>query len=600
MNLNYIYEGWMTKAGANYSNWRERYARVFREDNQQLILAYYPSESSTKEKGRLLLSQTLTYFCCSVNNHATVYIILPARTWIFSYKTEKLRTMFVDICLDKSNEGRVVKDGWLSHPSTPQSVLGGMMSGMMKGNSGFRRHCVILDSGFVLQHTKHYGGYVGAFDVRATSSIVAKEEGGLYSLILTCDPFEVALAAYVEKKDDMARLEANLAKLESKGDKLKRIFSQQDVSAGKQETSEKNYKKYMKRWNATTTALSELNQELLQLEDVMAKSKDEQVTTQVWHLLSEVQGGAGYLLGPKAELSSWLLALEDSRDGTNNSMPIGRSKRTSTKSKSKSVDKNTKRSETSEGSRLHRKRNKHKREKREKRAKKSPTLMEDNNEDNEEDNEDIGSVDISGSLPDGWGSAEFVHPKTKKRQSYFFHQASTGGTSTTWERPTESYQMPAETKKETNTSTTSETSAETSAENQSKQYRSRRLSKEGRTLFKQSINLEESGGIFSGQKCGGTSREASKEAEEWSNGKTLREMLLKIHHMSYLVKEPVLSNGKMDDDPEVELKRVQKSYRKAIRQLHPDRTCNRDDVSDYEKSLGSSLFSLLKGKMTDQ
>ena len=75
-------------------------------------------------------------------------------------------------------------------------------------------------------------------------------------------------------------------------------------------------------------------------------------------------------------------------------------------------------------------------------------------------------------------------------------------------------------------------------------------------------------------------------------------MLQTIHLISYLVKEPMLSNEKMHDDPDIELAKVQKSYRKTIRLVHPDRTMRRTDVSEYEKLLGSALFTLLKGAMT--
>lgn len=63
--------------------------------------------------------------------------------------------------------------------------------------------------------------------------------------------------------------------------------------------------------------MQELNHELKKLESVMATSKDEQVVVHRWFL----DDRGGYLLGPKAELSSWLIALEDSRDGTEKGAP---------------------------------------------------------------------------------------------------------------------------------------------------------------------------------------------------------------------------------------------------------------------------------------
>ena len=97
----------------------------------------------------------------------------------------------------------------------------------------------------------------------------------------------------------------------------------------------------------------------------------------------------------------------------------------------------------------------------------------------------------------------------------------------------------------------------------------------------------------------GTSREASDEATEWSQNKTLSEMLQHIHEISYLISEQMLQKNEVNyDDPELMLANIQKSYRKSIRQLHPDRTTRRKDVNNYEKALGSSLFSILKEKMT--
>ena len=60
----------------------------------------------------------------------------------------------------------------------------------------------------------------------------------------------------------------------------------------------------------------------------------------------------------------------------------------------------------------------------------------------------------------------------------------------------------------------------------------------------------------------------------------------------------MLSDARMNNDPEVEMKNITKAYRKTIRLLHPDRTTRRRDVSEYEKLLGSTLFALLKDKMS--
>ena len=125
----------------------------------------------------------------------------------------------------------------------------------------------------------------------------------------------------------------------------------------------------------------------------------------------------------------------------------------------------------------------------------------------------------------------------------------------------------------------------------------RRLSHEGKKLLSQ-LSQDDTSSMFPGQKCHGTSKDASKEASQWARGKTLRVMLLTMHEISYLIKEPMLSDARMNNDPEVEMKNITKAYRKTIRLLHPDRTTRRRDVSEYEKLLGSTLFALLKDKMS--
>ena len=621
-----VWEGWLTKAGEKHKNFKDRYARVFMS-TEQLILTYHASnEQHVKEKGRLNLSNTITYFCCNTNNRATIYLVLPTRTWIFSYPSEELRTVFIQKCLTDAS-ANIIKEGWLSIPQTFFGSMRNVLGNMLGKNT--RKHCVVLDSGFVLVFkTETYTGYESAFDIHATSSIrttdktTDKTTDGEDSLILTSDPFELALSTYEEKKQVQQNLQESLLKLEAKGNKLKKQFSNKDLL---KETTEKNYKKYMKRWNTKTATMQELNHELKKLESVMATSKDEQVVVHRWFL----DDRGGYLLGPKAELSSWLIALEDSRDGTNNSGCRGETNETTAAAAAATARNKHRRgssqanlvesrgsgkgnggnsssntssnSSTSRSGRTHRKkRNQHKREKN---SESGPSLVEDP-DGNEE------------SLPEGWKSAEFVHPATKRRQSYFFHQHSTGGTSTTWTKPTEPY-IKSKEKKEAVPQSQQESQQESqqvpqevppevpqedAKEAAPLRSRSRRLSAEGKSLLRQSMTgagaSDDASVKYPNQK-NGTSREASDEATEWSQNKTLSEMLQHIHEISYLISEQMLQKNEVNyDDPELMLANIQKSYRKSIRQLHPDRTTRRKDVNNYEKALGSSLFSILKEKMT--
>ena len=101
---------------------------------------------------------------------------------------------------------------------------------------------------------------------------------------------------------------------------------------------------------------------------------------------------------------------------------------------------------------------------------------------------------------------------------------------------------------------------------------------------------------FPGQKTVGSKASAFNEASAWAEGMSLREMLCSVHKLSAIVPEKLLRR-KMDADPEVELAKVEKAYRKAIRTLHPDRSARKAQFSQYEKWLAAALFSIIKEEM---
>ena len=104
-------------------------------------------------------------------------------------------------------------------------------------------------------------------------------------------------------------------------------------------------------------------------------------------------------------------------------------------------------------------------------------------------------------------------------------------------------------------------------------------------------------GQFPGQKTVGSKAAAFDEASKWAEGMSLREMLCNVHRLSAIVPERLLSR-KMDSDPEAELNKVEKAYRRAIRMLHPDRSARKAQFSQYEKWLAAALFSIIKEEMS--
>ena len=598
----------MSKAAEAHNNWKDRFIRVISSKStpSNLTLAYFTSDKESKEKGHFILTDAKTYYCCEKSSRGpTLFIICENRTWIFAFPTEDQRSSFTGACFDKKPSS-VIKEGWLSIPSSQpgSSMFGSVLNRMQtRGAAARQRYFVVLNSGYVvIFKTDTHDGYEDICNLRFTSSIVTSSP--VHSIVLTFDP-SVMLHAHLQEKVELKKvLTRDLTGLEKKGNKLKRQFSTKDLSNEKRETSEKNYKKYMRRWNRMTAEINEVEIKIATLEEQLTSLKHDKLSIQVWNLLTEEQGGTGYLLGPAAELSSWLLAFEDARDETTQSQPSSHH-RTSSSGNSRK----TKLRKKTPVIRERRKQHKHIREgssgmdSNARRGRNRDDFVASDHEETPEGESEGGVVEEKeeeAPLPSGWAETEYRDPKTNEKKKYYFRQASENNTSTTWDRPTVEAESSGVQRGEAEEV---EAGAEenVSGNDDDLRRRSRALSQQGKNLLFKSMSIEDDtkeDQQFPSQKCGGSGREATAEANEWSKGKTLRTMLQTIHLISYLVKEPMLSNEKMHDDPDIELAKVQKSYRKTIRLVHPDRTMRRTDVSEYEKLLGSALFTLLKGAMT--
>ena len=327
----------MTKAAEAHNNWKDRFIRVISSKStpSNLTLAYFTSDKESKEKGRFVLTDAKAYYCCEKSSRGpTLFIICENRTWIFAFPTEDQRSSFTEACFDKKTSN-VIKEGWLSIPSSQpgSSMFGSVLNRVQtRGAAARQRYFVVLNSGYVMIFkTDTHGGYEDICNLRFTSSIVTNDDkqqrqhhdasSPVHSIVLTFDPSAMLLVHLQEKVELKKVLTSDLTGLEKKGNKLKRQFSTKDLSNEKRETSEKNYKKYMRRWNRMTAEINEVEIKTAALEEQLALLKNDKLSIQVWNLLTAEQGGTGYLLGPAAELSSWLLAFEDARDETTQSQP---------------------------------------------------------------------------------------------------------------------------------------------------------------------------------------------------------------------------------------------------------------------------------------
>jgi hypothetical protein len=673
-----VWEGWLKKASENHTNWKERYAKVYFTDalRTQSALSYYTTDKvDTKEKGHLLLTDTITYYCCEINDLPTVLLILPTRTWIFSFTSSVLMDAFCTHSLQLMPQGKPIKEGFMKLGKRKQYVI-------------------VLSTGYALLfRTKQCFDYEDCFNLTTVSSVEtdSNQNSTEHRLILTTNPYETTMARHEKKVQDKEELRIAMDKLKVTLNKKVRKFSelQQQESEDAQvvhsldkslnnpmgddlklsQAAEKNMNKYLKKWDQKTVAMKMLHKEITGLEKNMVEyKKNAKIEKHTWNLLSLKDSGfMGYLLGPKAELSSWLLALEDSRNGTTSgsgghgggghrrgghgggghsgggSHGGGSHGGGSRKEKRDKDKKDSHLGETENGresfsggsgkrskgnpSKARRKtKHHHKREenevvedairkeqeeleKQQKRERKKQLEKQKQREDRkhqekqqqrkkqqqqEKEARQRHKEEEEEVLPQGWNSSEAVHPSTQKKQSYFFHQESTEGNSATWEKPTEPYRRPAQQPQQPQQTQQPQQSQQPPKKSIDPLMSLRRLSHEGKKLLSQ----HDTSSMFPGQKCHGTSKDASKEASQWARGKTLRVMLLTMHEISYLIKEPMLSDARMNNDPEVEMKNITKAYRKTIRLLHPDRTTRRRDVSEYEKLLGSTLFALLKDKMS--
>lgn len=159
-------------------------------------------------------------------------------------------------------------------------------------------------------------------------------------------------------------------------------------------------------------------------------------------------------------------------------------------------------------------------------------------------------------LPSGWASAECTDAQTGHSRKYYFRQDTTEGKSTTWERPTE----PA-----------SRASA-------------------GRRLFRSSFDAD---AAEIDVPAAVADVDVHDLVVQWSSEKDLREMLADVHTICPMLDSALLPED-IHPDPEVELKRIEKAYRKAIRRLHPDRMQSQSEWTELEMRLGTALFMVLK------
>ena len=317
----------MKKASENHTNWKERYAKVYFTDalKTQSALSYYATDKvDTKEKGHLILTDTITYYCCEINGQPTVLLILPTRTWIFSFASIVLLDGFCTQSLQLMPQGKPIKEGFLK--------LGRR-----------KKYVIVLSTGYALLfRTKQCFDYEDCFNLTTVSSVETdiNQNSTEHRLILTTNPYETTMAKHAKKVQEKEELRIAMDKLKVTLNKKVRKFSelQQQESEDAQvvhslnknlnnpmgddlklsQAAEKNMNKYLKRWDQKTVAMKMLQKEITGLEKNMVEyEKNAKIEKHAWNLLNLKDSGfTGYLLGPKAELSSWLLALEDSRNGT--------------------------------------------------------------------------------------------------------------------------------------------------------------------------------------------------------------------------------------------------------------------------------------------
>ena len=135
-------------------------------------------------------------------------------------------------------------------------------------------------------------------------------------LRIAMDKLKVTLNKKVRKFSELQQQESEDAQVVHSLDKSLNNPMGDDLKLS--QAAEKNMNKYLKKWDQKTVAMKMLHKEITGLEKNMVEyKKNAKIEKHTWNLLSLKDSGfMGYLLGPKAELSSWLLALEDSRNGT--------------------------------------------------------------------------------------------------------------------------------------------------------------------------------------------------------------------------------------------------------------------------------------------
>ena len=530
-----------------------------------------------------------------------------------------------------------VKEGWLN-PS-PGSII--------KGLSQSRKYCIFLDSGFLLifrggppnlcgfeevvairdadrieavepgaeprnvrtdsisQTNSNVSGVASA----ALASFLSEDDSDTFGFHIVFDNLALWEKKVVEAEEEYTasvesaqKVKQRLAKLEKHSDKIKAALAKKEtLSERKREKVEKAYSSYVKKLSLLNQEQSHINNAAEGIKDRRQRALDkvtelrkpgsEEVMVVRRFVLLGSKGG-GYLLGPRAEMSSWLLSFADVRNSLNDDEKVLKSRA----SPSRKCDTGS----ASNGSRRKNKNDKRRRPRHKREERKSV-----NNADSAAD-EEPSAPSTEPVLPEGWVEAESNIPdpsRPGKRQSYFYRQGTEEGRSSTWDRPT----VPASDWKP---------EQEPSQDQATKSREG--LSANGTNLFRRSMsNAEDEGESatsdsaaaaqaaassmletkFPGQKTEGSQKTAFEEASEWANGKSMRDMMCNLHEITAFIPRQLMRPD-MHPDPEAELAKVEKAYRKAIRTLHPDRSARKEQYSQYEKWLAAALFSVIKETMS--
>ena len=558
--------------------------------------------------------------------------------------------------VDGVRSSTVVKEGWLN------IWWGGMMT--MGLAQAARRYCLLLDTGFLMLFragpAERLRGFEDVVSIRDAEELRVVEPGAssisnrlinislggvgvsgvsggdasnddetygfdvVFDLVATAERKVAATeAAYADSVENARLVQERLDRIHKRGAKIKAALAKKDaLSERKRIKAENAYASYVEKLGAAQEELARINtiaadvkarhdSAVQKLNAVGGGSRVEHpgagrsrvgnaaLTVKRFTLLG-AEGG-GYLLGPRAELSSWLLCLSDVKEGSYGASADSSNKRNEHR-----------RHDSGGGGGRRRKKNDKRRHHRNHEFRNEAEEGEDgesinnNNDSNKNSgkNNHLPASTAESALPEGWAQAESDVPdpqNREKRKPYFFRQSTSEGRSSTWERPT----RPAhEWAPKEEVTTASVDGSERRPPNAKESTSGLTSAQNFRRSMPESLDADFEGvaaqdnAKFPEQKTSGSKADAFKEASEWAEGLNVREMLCSVHKISAIVGSERLLSHKMDQDPEVELAKVEKAYRKVIRMLHPDRSAHKVQFSQYEKWLAAALFSIIKEEMT--